>query len=277
MAHGRRLARVGRLRAPEPDQQPRRGPTTSFTSALEALGDTAVKASARFELRSTRASDRALLTMAMASKLDPAWTAIVRNTAELADERSNGTQLRDRLQLGLAFRPGRGEAWASLARYDLHYERGGLASAASASAPLAVAPGGRRIANVLSAHATGPFDRSVDVSLAAAIKLLHERREGAVVRSRAQWLYGRVSHDIGARWDAGLHASARFADAWGNRSTSLGAEIGRDLGRGVWLSLGWNRNGYDDEHLPEEAWTREGVYLRVRAKFDETIVNGGLR
>lgn len=255
------------------------GPTTSFTSALEALGDTAVKASARFELRSTRASDRALLTMAMASRFDAAWTAILRNSTELADERSNGTQLRDRLQVGLAFRPGYGPSWASLARYDLYYERGGLpfaATAPGAGLPL-LAPGGRRIANVLSMHATGPFDRTVDVSLAAALKLLHERRDGMVVRSRAQWAYGRIAHDLGTRWDVGLHASARFADTWTNRQSSLGAELGRDLGRGVWLSLGWNRSGYDDEHLPEEAWTREGVYLRVRAKFDETLVTGGPR
>jgi hypothetical protein len=39
------------------------------------------------------------------------------------------------------------------------------------------------------------------------------------------------------------------------------------------MSAGWNRTGYEDPDLPDEAWTRAGFYLRIRARFDESIVS----
>jgi hypothetical protein len=57
------------------------------------------------------------------------------------------------------------------------------------------------------------------------------------------------------------------------RRDGLGVELGRDLGHGVWMSAGWNRTGYEDPDLPDEAWTRAGFYLRMRARFDESIVS----
>jgi hypothetical protein len=53
------------------------------------------------------------------------------------------------------------------------------------------------------------------------------------------------------------------------REYGLGVEAGRELSRGAWLSLGWNRFGFDDDELAGEAWTRTGGYLRVRMRFDE--------
>jgi hypothetical protein len=44
------------------------------------------------------------------------------------------------------------------------------------------------------------------------------------------------------------------------------------LQRDVWLSAGWNRFGYRDPDLPQEDWTEQGVYLRLRAKFDESLL-----
>jgi hypothetical protein len=49
------------------------------------------------------------------------------------------------------------------------------------------------------------------------------------------------------------------------------------MGDGVWLSAGWNYFGYEDRDLPDEAWTRRGVYLRVRARFDEDLLLRGTR
>ena len=40
---------------------------------------------------------------------------------------------------------------------------------------------------------------------------------------------------------------------------------------GTWLSFGFNRFGYHDDELTAEEWTRTGGYLRLRAKFDESL------
>ena len=89
---------------------------------------------------------------------------------------------------------------------------------------------------------------------------------------------------------SGVHGSwtRPLADRWGHRAPlerldrrdggepAPGARHragARRVGRGVWLSAGWNRFGYDDPDLPDEAYTREGVYLRIRSKFDESLVS----
>ena len=51
-------------------------------------------------------------------------------------------------------------------------------------------------------------------------------------------------------------------------------EVGRRLQPGLWLSAGYNLTGYADDELTGEEWTRQGVYLRVRARFDETLWTG---
>jgi len=37
----------------------------------------------------------------------------------------------------------------------------------------------------------------------------------------------------------------------------------------VWLSLGYNFNGFDDDDFEAARYTREGLYLKLRVKFDE--------
>ena len=56
------------------------------------------------------------------------------------------------------------------------------------------------------------------------------------------------------------------------RQYGLGIEAGRVLPGGVWLSLGANRFGYADDELTGETWTRQGAYVRMRVRFDETML-----
>jgi hypothetical protein len=58
------------------------------------------------------------------------------------------------------------------------------------------------------------------------------------------------------------------------RRPGLGLELGRKLSPELWLSLGYNLTGYADDELTGEEWTRQGVYLRMRARFDETSFGG---
>ena len=45
----------------------------------------------------------------------------------------------------------------------------------------------------------------------------------------------------------------------------------RQLPGDLWLSLGFNRFGYSDDELTDGEWTREGGFMRLRAKFDESM------
>jgi uncharacterized repeat protein (TIGR01451 family) len=242
---------------------PSAGPATSVTGSLESPPDLDVRASGRLEVRSSRASDSYLMSLAAASRLDPAWSLLGRQLASVTMDHARGTTVRDRLQIGLAYRPARAETWDALARYDLHLDR-------DASSPEAHV---QRAAQVVSLHATGRMFSFSELSLAWAGKRARDESSGLATSSLAQWVHGSWTRPLADHWDVGLHSSALIGETAASRRQGLGIELGRDVGRGVWLSAGWNRFGYDDPDLPDEAYTREGVYLRIRSKFDESLVS----
>mgnify|MGYP001312271088 CR=1 FL=1 len=82
---------------------------------------------------------------------------------------------------------------------------------------------------------------------------------------------GRVTRDLREGWDASLTGSVLAGRRFTQRQSGLGLEIGRQLPGDVWLSFGFNRFGYADDELTDGEWTREGAFLRLRAKFDESM------
>lgn len=235
------------------------GPATALTGAVDFTGDDAWKGSSRFEVRTSRASDQFLQGMAAAVKLDSAWTAIGRQLLTLTRTHGVGAEARERLQLGFAWRPG--GAYEALGRWEFRYDR----EAANAAAGTGRV---RHVANI-AAFAGSATAREWEGTLGWAGKLTRDQEPGRITAGGAQWLHGRVARVLGAHWDAGLTAGVRAGRTLAEREYGLGVEAGRELSRGAWLSLGWNRFGFDDDELAGEAWTRTGGYLRVRMRFDE--------
>lgn len=234
------------------------GASTSLTGSVDWTDDPVWKGSSRAEVRTNRSSDQFLQSMAAAVKLDSAWTGLGRHLLTLERRHGQGGDARERLQLAFAYRPG--GAWDAIGRWELRYDR--------------EAPGAgvrtRRIANISGLATTGRMGR-VETSLAWAGKLTREESVGLVTAGGAQWLHGRVTRDLGTAWDCGFTASVLAGRRVEQRQYGLGAEAGRLLPGGTWLSLGFNRFGYADDELTGEQWTRTGAYLRMRVKFDETL------
>ncbi len=236
-------------------------PSMAVTGAIESTDDADVKSSARLEMRRASDSRSVLGTLAVAARLDEDWTALARNMVHFADESGAHRTSRDWLQFGVAFRQPNATAWDLLGRYELRLD--------GTSSPLEGR--GRRTANVLSLHAGGPIEPAAHGAFAWAGKVVSERENGLTVRSTAQWLHGRWTWDFDRDWDAGVSGSVLFVNDFADRQDGLGLEVGRMLGGGVWLSAGWNRFGYEDPDLPTEDYLRAGFYLRLRAKFDESL------
>ncbi len=236
------------------------GPTTALAGGLEAMADPAIKMALRMEGRTSRANDGYLTTMAAAFRVDRAWSVVARTLADLNTGRDRGNTLRLRNQIGFSFRHPDLEVLDALGRYEMRLDR----------EPTDATRRTRHLAHVLSFHTTGRLYESFETSFAWAAKLADESADGLVTHSTAQWLHGRVARGFAKHWDAGVHGSTLMGS--GSERTGLGAEIGRQMQPGVWMSAGWNRFGYFDPDLPDEAYTRAGFYLRVRARFDESIV-----
>jgi len=249
------------------------GASTAATVAVDYTNNTRWKGSARLELRTSRASDGILSTFAGAYRLGTRWSALGRSWFTWADEGAAQLLVRERLQLGFAYRPTAG--WDVLGRYELHYETATAGAALPLTTPgpsTFVAADQRRIAHVISFHGAGPLGDRTTGSLAWAGKVAFDRADGIATRTSEQWVHGRTAWALSPQWDCGLAASLLAGP--GNRTGGLGAEVGRRLQPGVWMSLGYNLTGYADDDLTGEEWTRQGLYLRVRAKFDESLLFG---
>jgi hypothetical protein len=130
----------------------------------------------------------------------------------------------------------------------------------------------RSSAWIASTHADWHPSRPWWLSGRVAAKWQADRFEGGVdSRFNAALLGGRAVYDITERWDIGLMAAAQLGQR-GARQHALGAEVGYLLRQNLWLSAGLNATGFaGDADLVGYEYTRQGAYLRLRFKFDETL------
>ena len=87
----------------------------------------------------------------------------------------------------------------------------------------------------------------------------------------AHALYGRGLYDISERWDIGLQAGTYWNKQANDMSYMLGAEVGYSPMTNLWLSLGYNFMGFEDEDIAYDDTTQQGAYFRLRFKFDEDL------
>jgi opacity protein-like surface antigen len=53
---------------------------------------------------------------------------------------------------------------------------------------------------------------------------------------------------------------------------SYGLSLGYSPVTNLWLSLGYNWDGFEDDDFSMSGYTAEGVYLKLRFKFDQQSV-----
>jgi hypothetical protein len=238
------------------------------TAALEYTRSADFKASTRLELRQSTSTRSLLATLAAAWKLGSDWTMLTR-AAKALDAPRNGQPEREqqRLQLGLAYRDGHSNRVNGLARYEFKRETGlgsGLGSATDQSA---------RGAHIVSAHGDWQPQAALTLSGQVAAKAVREVNSGEALRSVVGLVGGRITRDLGERWDLGVHAHVLAGAGAGNSSAarSLGVEGGYRVQQNLWISVGFNASGFKDRDLGVEQHTERGAYVRLRLKFDEAL------
>lgn len=81
-----------------------------------------------------------------------------------------------------------------------------------------------------------------------------------------------LRHDINKRWDFGARASTLHSWKSDQYDYSYGLSIGFNPATNVWLSLGYNWAGYEDDDFAMAGYTAEGPYVKLRVKFDQKSV-----
>ena len=197
-------------------------------------------------------------TVSFAKKLDDDWTALVRNYLLVTNKHLEaGTQVQNRFQLGAAYRPQDSSAYDVLLRYENKFERNEE-----------IDPREYRVVNVVSANVNYHVSRDWWTMGRTAAKSVTESLTGAQDSYSAWLVSGRVVYDFTENWDLGLMSSVLVSP--GSQQYAYGLELGYLLGKNVWASAGYNQAGFSDRDLTGSDYTRQGWYLRLRMKFDET-------
>jgi FimV-like protein len=213
--------------------------------------------------------DTVLWQATIARKLDRDWTLLARNYLLQTKYDRGGEVFQDRAQLGLAYRDTDTNRVNALAKVEYKVEED------SSNALLGDLSSRAWIA---SAHADWHPSRPWWITGRVAGKWQKDRFENGVRDEfRAQLVSGRVVYDLTEDWDVGLLAAGQFGQR-GAVQKAFGVEVGRLLRQNLWLSVGANLTGFDgDRDLAGYEYTREGVYIRLRFKFDEHLFKGSDR
>lgn len=234
--------------------------TLAVTAGLQYL-DEDWKGSITGEFRRTDTTQSARSTLGIGKALSQNWTLLAKNTFDLSEDRMTGqTNTRDRFQIGAAYRDVDRNRFNALLKYELLYEDDEATSASS-------------IAHVLSTHMNYKLNEATTLSGRLGAKIVSD--EDGVTKDSygTQLAMARLTYDFTEKWDIGVTTSALFSDD----ATYYGAglEVGYLLHSNLWLSLGYNYFGYEEDVLNGNEYTAPGAFFRIRYKFDEDIFSGG--
>jgi hypothetical protein len=204
-------------------------------------------------------TDSWMNTISLARKLDASWTALIRNYFLLTDDHSlSGIQLQDRFQVGAAYRPVNRTNLDALVLYENKTQINQQ-----------IDPREFSVANILSLNVNIHPERAWWTMGRVAAKTVNESITGVADTYQAWMLSGRIIHDLNKDWDMGVAASVLGSPQGQTLQYALGFEGGYLMGQNVWVSMGYNFTGFYDKDLSGSDYTRQGVYLRLRMKFDE--------
>ena len=239
---------------------------TALTGGIDLAYDPNWRATGRLEWRRDRNHDAWLSTVGTTVKIDRDWSLLVRNALSLQKARHGGAydQWQDRFQIGAAYRQTDLNRVNALGLYELRAEKDDNPAVDY-----------RRTSHAVSLHGDYHPSRPWWLTGRLAGKYVSERFPGGVPSNYTAYLAGgRITWDVTERWDVGVQHHILWSPRGGSRQHSFGVEAGYLLKANLWLSFGLNARGFSDDELQGAAYTRQGVYLRLRFKFDETLFRG---
>jgi len=83
--------------------------------------------------------------------------------------------------------------------------------------------------------------------------------------------------DVTEKIDLGFRGQFLSTSDGGGRSFSYGPSIGVSPVKNVWINAGYNFAGFRDDDFEAAEFSRDGVYLQMRLKFDQNTARGLLR
>lgn len=236
---------------------------------IDTIGSDIWKASAKIEGHQSKSDESLLLTTGWTRKLNRNWSGLLRDYGLYQHKRAGGTghQLQNRFQLGVAYRQVDENYHHLLGMYEFKLEdnRGYTGS-----------DEGRKV-HIISAHENYQPSLPWIYHFHYAAKYVDENFYPIESRYFAHAAMVRVMWDFTDKFDLSPMASIFHSPIGSSIKYAAGAELGYNMSTNLWLSLGYNISGFSDRDLLLEEYTQQGVYLRLRFKFDEDTFGLGIQ
>jgi len=232
---------------------------TAAGVGVEYLAKENYKASGRLEKRWGDTSDTLLGSAGIAYRYTDDITLLAKDIYSKVDY-NDGHRTINRFQLGAAYRDYDSNQLDMLAKLEYR-----LDDNATGDDPY------QKDAIVWSWSGNYHPTRPLTLSGRYAGKYTEYDADDIVSDNTAHAVYARGLYDISERWDIGLQAGTYWNKQADDMSYMLGAEVGYSPMTNLWLSLGYNFMGFEDEDIAYDDSTQEGAYFRLRFKFDEDL------
>lgn len=124
-----------------------------------------------------------------------------------------------------------------------------------------------RVVNNLTAN--WQLDRTLQLGLQYGARYVRSTFDGERYDGLSD-LYGiDVRRDLSAQFDVGLHGTLLNSWQANVRDHAVGVDVGWTIARNVWVSLGYNFQGFRDADFEASRYTAQGPYLKFRMKADQ--------
>lgn len=176
----------------------------------------------------------------------------------LQDKKPSSRNTKLEAQFGLVWRPVEAK-WFFLNRFDVINETEKTAGASDYRST--------RLVNQFNANWL--FTERDQWSFFIGAKYVRDTIDESTYSGAYSQLGIEYRHSFNEWWDWGLQLSSHNDWVANNRLYSAGLNVGVSPLQNLWISLGYNWAGFQDEDFDEAAWTNNGAYIRFRLKFDQ--------
>lgn len=236
----------------------------AYKSAHIGLGyqDVNEAASARTEVRDSTLGNRWSVTVGGAREISEKFSYALAGRYQNETRSDVPNSRRGEIRLGTSWRP-RGEGMIVFDRLDLKHEN--ISGQSDVS----------KIVNNLGVN-TMVTDQT-QMSVNWGIKYQDSKVSNIKTSGVTQLIGTEVRHDVTERIDVGVSGSALIDHTTNTMDYSFGPSVGISPVDNVWASVGYNFSGYEDEDFVAAEYNRHGLYIKIRAKFDQHTAEGFLK
>jgi len=236
-----------------------------FTSAYigAAYRDDVMSGSARLEGRKSTIGDTITATAGVARELSEelSLAGSARALFNNPDNQAQNTSQLD-VRLGGAWRP-RNEDTIIFDRFDISHDKNARGETET------------KVVNNIAINQM--ITDRLQATANYGVKYVRTEIGGQKLKGWNHLLGGEARFDVTERVDIGLRGSYLTSTGTNSAQYSFGPSIGVSPAKNIWVSAGYNIKGFKDDDFEAAEYSRKGVYLQMRLKFDQNTARGLLR